>query len=88
MEFKAFADDATVVNIHGDALTVTNDPERIVLSGTLELTRDKAGLAAALALQQAIASILDVLQHDAALPERVREEPAARRGKIKNPFEE
>ncbi|RBB36990.1 hypothetical protein DPV79_23615 [Burkholderia reimsis] len=86
MEFKAFADDSTVVNIHGDAFTVTNDPERIVLSGTLELTRDKAGLAAALALQQAIASIVDVLQHDPALPEHVRDEPAAPKGKIKNPF--
>nr|WP_175948152.1 hypothetical protein [Burkholderia pyrrocinia] len=84
--FKAFADDSTVVNIHGDAFTVTNDPERVVLSGTLELTRDKAGLAAALALQRAIASVVDVLQHDPALPEHVREEPAAPTGKIKNPF--
>ncbi|MPV71499.1 hypothetical protein [Burkholderia sp. BE17] len=87
MEFKAFADDSTVVNIHGDEFTVTNDLQRIVLSGTLELTRDKAGLAAALALQQAIASIVDVLQHDPALPEHVRNEPAAPTGKIKNPFE-
>ncbi|CAG2266081.1 MULTISPECIES: hypothetical protein [Burkholderia cepacia complex] len=87
MEFKAFADDSTVVNIHGDAFAVTNDPERIVLTGTLELTRDKAGLTAALALQQTIASILNVLQHDPALPEHVGDEPAAPTGKIKNPFE-
>ncbi|RBB36781.1 hypothetical protein DPV79_24295 [Burkholderia reimsis] len=87
MEFKAFADDSTVVNIHGDAFTVTNDPDRIVLSGTLELTRDKAGLATALSLQKAIASIVDVLQHEPALPEHVRDEPAAPKGKIKNPFE-
>ncbi|MBN3779020.1 hypothetical protein G3O06_15895 [Burkholderia sp. Ac-20345] len=87
MEFKAFADDSTVVNIHGDSFTVTNDPGRVVLSGTLELTRDKAGLAAALVLQQTIAGILDVLQHDPALPEHVRDEPAAPTGKIKNPFE-
>ncbi|MPV67630.1 hypothetical protein [Burkholderia sp. BE17] len=87
MEFKAFADDSTVVNILGDAFTVTNDLDRIVLSGTLELTRDKAGLAAALSLQKAIASIVDVLQHEPALPEHVRDEPAAPKGKIKNPFE-
>ncbi|WP_175948848.1 hypothetical protein [Burkholderia pyrrocinia] len=87
MEFKAFADDSTVVNIHGDAFTVTNDPDRVVLSGTLELTRDKAGLAAALALQQTIASIMDMLQHDPALPEHIHEEPAAPTGKIKNPFD-
>lgn len=86
MEFRAFADDSTVVNIHGDEFSVTNDPQRIVLTGTLELTRDKAGLAAALALQQAIASIIDVLQHDPALPERVCDEQAAPTGKIKNPF--
>ncbi|WP_321968062.1 hypothetical protein [Burkholderia cepacia] len=48
---------------------MVNDPERIVLSGALKLTRDKAGLAAALALQQAIASIVDLLQHDPALPD-------------------
>jgi len=86
MEFKAFADDSTVLNIHGDAFTVTNDPERVVLSGTLELTRDKAGLTAGLALQQAIASIVDVLRNDPALPEHVNEEPTAPTGKIKNPF--
>ncbi|WP_175947835.1 hypothetical protein [Burkholderia pyrrocinia] len=87
MEFKAFADDSTVVNIHGDAFTVTNDLDRIVLSGTLELTRDKTGLAAVLELQKVVASVVDVLQHDPALPEHVRDEPAAPKGKIKNPFE-
>ncbi|RBB32375.1 hypothetical protein DPV79_38695 [Burkholderia reimsis] len=87
MEFKAFADDSTVVNIHGDSFTVTNDPSCIVLSGTLELTRDKAGLAAALVLQQTISDILDVLQRDLALPAHVPDEPHAPTGKIKNPFE-
>ncbi|RQS07318.1 hypothetical protein [Burkholderia sp. Bp8998] len=86
MAFKAFADDASILNIHGDAFTVTNDPERVVLSGTLEVTRDQAGLAAALALQQAVASIVDALQHDPALPEHVPEAPPAPTGKIKNPF--
>ena len=28
--FKAFANDTDVLNIQGDALTVTNDPVRIV----------------------------------------------------------
>lgn len=54
MVFKAFEDDSSILNIHGDAFTVTNDPERVVLSGMLEVTRDKAGLAVALILQQAI----------------------------------
>ncbi|MBN3816508.1 hypothetical protein G3N57_07670 [Paraburkholderia sp. Se-20369] len=86
MAFKAFEDDTSVLNIHGDAFTVSNDPERVVLSGTLEVTRDKAGLAAALVLQQAIASIVDALQRDPALPEHVAEAPPAPTGTIKNPF--
>ncbi|AKM41153.1 hypothetical protein NL30_15305 [Burkholderia contaminans] len=86
MEFKAFADDSAVLNIHGDDFTVTNDPERVVLSGTLEVTRDKVGLAAALVLQQAVASIVDALQHDSSLPEHVTEERPVPTGKVKNPF--
>ncbi|MGU7784762.1 hypothetical protein [Burkholderia sp. PU8-34] len=86
MVFKAFEDDTSILNIHGDDFTVTNDPERIVLSGTLEVTRDKAGLAAALALQQAIASIVEALQHDPSLPEHIKEEPPAPTGTVKNPF--
>lgn len=86
MEFKAFADDSSVLNIHGDAFTVTNDPKCVVLSGVLELTRDKAGLVTALALQQAVASVVDVLSRDPALPEHVRKDPGAPTGKIKNPF--
>ena len=84
--FKAFANDTDVLNIHGDALTVTNDPVRIVISGTLELTRDRAGLTAARALQQAIASIVDVLQADPSLPEHIPDEPAAPTGTVDNPF--
>ncbi|UXU85908.1 hypothetical protein [Burkholderia sp. S-53] len=86
MAFKAFADDTTVVNINGDALTVTNDPERIVVSGELELTRDKAGLRAALALQQVVDSIVEALQHDPALPERIADDPPAPATTVKNPF--
>lgn len=86
MVFKAFEDDSSILNIHGDAFTVTNDPERVVLSGMLEVTRDKAGLAVALVLQQAIASIVDALKHDPALPEHVADAPPAPTGTIKNPF--
>ena len=84
--FKAFANDTDVLNIQGDALTVTNDPVRIVISGTLELTRDRVGLKAALALQQAIASVVEVLQKDPALPEHIADEPPAATGTIENPF--
>lgn len=86
MDFKAFADDSAILNIHGDDFTVTNDPKRIVLTGTLEVTRDKVGLAAAIALQQAITSIVEALLHEPSLPERITEEPLAPMGKVKNPF--
>jgi len=75
MAFKAFANDTDILNIQGDVLTVNNDPTRIVVSGTLEVTRDKAGLKAALALQQAINSVVEVLQNEASLPEHIAEEP-------------
>ncbi|WP_175948469.1 hypothetical protein [Burkholderia pyrrocinia] len=86
MVFKAFSDDTTVVNINGDALTVTNDTDRVVVSGELEITRDKAGLHAALALQQAITSIVEALQRDPALPERIADDPPTPTGTVKNPF--
>lgn len=86
MAFKAFANDTDVLNIQGDALTVSNDPTRIVVSGMLEVTRDKAGLKAALALQQAVNSIVEVLQNEASLPEHIAQEPPAPTGSVKNPF--
>ena len=86
MAFKAFANDTDVLNIQGDALTVSNDSTRIVVSGTLEVTRDKSGLKAALALQQAVDSIVEVLQNEVSLPEHIAEEPPAPTGSVKNPF--
>jgi hypothetical protein len=84
--FKAFENDTDVLSIQGDALTVTNDPVRIVISGTLELTRDRVGLVAALALQQAIGSVVDVLLKDPSLPEHIADEPPAASGTVDNPF--
>jgi hypothetical protein len=46
-------------------LTVTNDPVPIVISGTLELSRDRVGLKSALALLHAIGSVVDALQAEA-----------------------
>jgi hypothetical protein len=84
--FKAFANDADVLSIAGDALTVTNGKTRVSVSGTLDLTRDKRGLQAALALKQALDSVVAVLQAQADLPERIHDEPDAKPGVIDNPF--
>ncbi|MDE1180240.1 hypothetical protein [Paraburkholderia sp.] len=84
--FKAYSNDDDVLNVQGDALTVTNGTTRVVIAGTLELTRDKRGLKAALALKQALDSVVAELQGQAALPERIADEPDAKPGVVDNPF--
>ncbi|CAB3756162.1 hypothetical protein [Paraburkholderia humisilvae] len=84
--FNAYSNDSDVLNIQGDALTVTNGATRVVINGTLELPKDKRGLNAALALKQAVDNVVAALQAQADLPERIRDEPDARPGVVDNPF--
>jgi hypothetical protein len=84
--FNAYSNDVDVLNIQGDALTITNGTLRVVLSGTLALTRDKRGLKAALALKQAVDSAVAALQAQTDLPERIKDEPDAKPGVVDNPF--
>lgn len=84
--FDAYANDDEVLNVQGDALTLTNGTTRVTLSGTLELTRDKRGLAAALALKAALDSVVQKLQADPHLPAKIADEPDAKPGVIDNPF--
>lgn len=84
--FKAYSNDDDVLNIQGDALTVTNGTTRVIVAGTLELTKDKRGLQAALALKQALDSVVEVLQAEGILPDRIKDEPDAKPGVIDNPF--
>ena len=84
--FKAYSNDDDVLNIQGDALTVSNGTTRVVVNGTLDITKDKRGLKAALALKEALDAIVAALQADAHLPDQVKEEPDAKPGVIDNPF--
>lgn len=84
--FEAYANDDDVLNIEGDALTVANGTTRVTLSGTLALTRDKRGLAAALALKAAVDSVVAKLQADPHLPARIADEPDEKTGVADNPF--
>jgi hypothetical protein len=84
--FDAYANDDDVLTIQGDALTISNGTSRITISGTLDIAKDKRGLKAALALQQAIGSVVAALQAQAALPEKIDDEPPAPTGKTDNPF--
>jgi hypothetical protein len=68
--FNPFSNDDDVLNIQGDALTVSNGTTRVTLSGTLALTKDRRGLKAA----------------QADLPERIKDEADVKPGAIDNPF--
>jgi len=85
--FKPYSNDDDVLNIHGDALTVSNGTTRVVVNGTLELTRDQRGLKAALALKDAVDAIVAALQADSQLPAKVKDEPDAKPGVVRNPFQ-
>jgi hypothetical protein len=84
--FEAYANDDDVLNIAGDALTVTNGTTRVTISGTLALTRDRRGLTAALALKAALDSVVEKLQADPHLPARITDEPDEKPGVVDNPF--
>ena len=84
--FKPYSNDDDVLNIQGDALTVSNGTTRVVLNGTLELTRDQRGLKAALALKEALDAIVASLQAQTNLPAKVKDEPDATPGIVQNPF--
>ncbi|MGF6773440.1 hypothetical protein P3T18_005954 [Paraburkholderia sp. GAS199] len=84
--FKPYSNDDDVLNIQGDALTVSNGTTRVVVAGTLELTRDQRGLKAALALKEAIDAVVATLQAQSNLPAKVKDEPDAKPGVVDNPF--
>ena len=85
--FKPYSNEDDVLNIQGDALTLTNGTTRVVLNGTLELTRDQRGLKAALALKEAVDAIVASLQAQPDLPAKVKDEPDAKPGLVANPFQ-
>jgi len=81
-ELKPFADDSAAFEL-GD-LKFENGRDRIACYGSLDLTRDKAGLALARQLQSVLASVIQVLEADTQLPDMIP--PPKKRGAVKNPF--
>lgn len=81
-ELKPFADDSAAVEI-GD-LKLENGRDRIACYGSLDLTRDKAGLALAQRLQATLAAVVHALEADTALPDTIP--PPKQRNAVKNPF--
>ena len=78
-----FADDAASTTI--GELTVENGTDRIALYGSLDLTRDKQGLAHARAQAALLDEAIQLLEADKTLPDAVP--PPAAAGTVKNPFE-
>ena len=81
-DMTPFANDSAAIEI-GD-LKLENGRDRIACYGSLDLTRDKAGLALARQLQAVLAAVVQALEGDASLPDTIP--PPKKRGTVKNPF--
>jgi hypothetical protein len=77
-----FADDAASVSI--DKLTVENGTDRIAIFGSLDITRDKQGLAHAQALKVLLDEAVQRLETEKDLPDRVPGPSAPK--VVRNPF--
>ena len=77
-----FTDDAASTSI--GKLTIENGTDRIALYGSIDLTRDKQGLAHAQALKALLDQVVQVLEADHALPDAVT--PQAAPKTVANPF--
>ena len=81
-DMTPYANDSAAIEI-GD-LKLENGRDRIACYGSLDLTRDKAGLALARQLQAVLAAVVQALEGDASLPDTIP--PPKKRGTVKNPF--
>lgn len=79
---KPFADDSAATEI-GD-LKLENGRDRVALYGSLDLTRDQAGLALARSLRAMMDAVVTALEQDPALP--VTLPPPKKPGTVRNPF--
>lgn len=66
-----------------DDLTIENRTDRISVYGSVELTRDKTGLAHAKALKAVLDAVVAALEQEKSLPDHIPVKPAE---KVKNPF--
>ena len=79
--FIPYADEHSVIRIGG--LQVENRTDRVSITGDLVLTRDAAGLALAKHLQALIDQVVNTLESEAQLPEKVQIKLSP---KVNNPF--
>lgn len=79
---KPFADDSAASSV-GD-MRLENGRDRIAVYGSLDLTRDQAGLALAREMQAVLAGVIEALEGDPHLPTATP--PPKRPGTAPNPF--
>jgi hypothetical protein len=79
--FKPYKNEADSIAI--DELTIENRLDRISIYGSIELTKDKAGLQQAMQLKNLIDAVVATLQADKNLPDHITIKPAE---KVDNPF--
>lgn len=79
--FKAFQNGTESHSIHD--LTIENDVDRVNIYGNLQITKDREGLQAALALQAVLNQLVIQLQNESDLPEHIQNKDS---DEIENPF--
>ena len=79
---KPFADDSAATSV-GD-MRLENGRDRIAVYGSLDLTRDRAGLELAREMRRVMDEVVQILEADGALPVAVA--PPKKPGKVANPF--
>lgn len=81
-ELRPFADDAAALGIGG--LTIENGTDKVAIYGSLDVTRDKPGLADARRLKAVLDEAVRVLEADTHLPDHVA--PPEAPSTVRNPF--
>ena len=79
--FKPFENGTESHSIHD--LTLENDVDRVSIYGNLQIAKDQAGLKAAKALKQYLDAIVENLEKQTDLPEKIETQAV---NEIDNPF--
>lgn len=76
-----YSNDAASIQI--DELTVENNPDRVAVYGSVQLTKDKIGLKHARELKAIIDAVVTSLEADNHLPDKITIKPG---DQVDNPF--
>ena len=82
VQLRPYSDDSASIGI--GALTVENGRDQVSLHGSLDLTRDQAGLEQARALKALLDQVVQALESEKDLPAKLP--PPDKPGTVSNPF--